>query len=731
MSQIYRNPSVGGIARQPIGTLTAPGLVTPPPTSITANALDQLLGVLRSAGMAAEAGSQLARELFYDRRRVEAEQEQARREAEARKEQVRRDAERVEREAEARSNEARKEADRIEREAEILDRGLASEHASRDLPGLTAQINDRKLFTDDTPESAVASFLAAQTEGMSPAYREQYTRALQGPLIAKVYAHRENVKGEALSALKENLQRGAKTAASGASLQLFVASHQRLFPNDSEIDRLTDIVVPALNDAAASGDDQRFKAAAGLLDPQRFSAELRTAETQLQRVKNSEVSTREQDFVEGIAKQIDDLVSGKGGSYAKMLQDLDAASDEGSIRPTTILQMREKVMRMQDSQNLEAEKAIKELAKASAAREHVIAALAAGAVGNLWSVPELDDPKTGAKLSRAEIQQAATALQFEMIANRHKDQPDVVLTKQVKYVADNGITPPEEWKSMFTAGFRGVSVALSLTKPGERITPNETTLAAFVLHEKLETVAPHLLLDMPAEARKFFEMASTLRQLPEYAGKPGAALIEAARIQQLPEPPPEPTNAIIRKQVEDLQTTGFLFWQTTASNPGEIGAAIAELARIKIRAGLGAEAAVKQAAEVVRQQRTFIGNWSVSLNDARLPQGVKENIQPVAAGIFKDWVAKHGEAEGLDVDDLTLRHDRQTGLWYIASGHDGSIVRQGKPGEIAFDADGLLSRVASKHPDIDEIVKRWNARRNQPQPFRLAPGFLVPGLHGF
>lgn len=712
-SRLVRAMSTGQVPRQPIESLTAPGLVPIPPVSSAAAEMGQLLDILRGVGHVAEQGGQLAREVTYDRRRAQAEARYAAREAEA-------DAKERQREQEA-----------IEREAEVHDRGLAAEHAGRDLPGLSGQVAEGKLFAEGKPEEVIPAYLDNLTADMSPAYRKHFARALAPPLIAAAYQRRSQVQAKARQDLELNLQRGAKSATTSVEIQRFMASHHRLFPEASELDTLTAIVVPVLNDAAAAGDETRMKAAVGLLDPDRFGTELRGAEATFKRVEEQRKAKEVGGFLDTVAGQLDDILTQRGGSFDQVQRTIDAAKDR--IDPRTILNARRSVLELQNSANSAAAKAIKEAARAALVREHLTSAVAAGAGGMLWRIPALDEPETGAKVSQEETIQGALAMQFDQIARIHASDPALALAKQVKYAADNGVIF-DPWRDALNAGFRGASTALSLTKPGTQVQVSKTTAAGLQLYETMRTVAPNLIEAMPADATAFYETALTLRQFPEFAGQPAGALIEAARLGQLPDPPFEATNALIREQVERLQTSGFLFWQTTAANPGEIGAEIAKLARIKIKAGLGADTAVKQAAEVVGAQRVFIGNWSVSLNDARVPAPVKDKIQDIAAEIFQAWTAKYGEKTGLDVDDLTLRHDQRTGLWFVANGRTGAMVGDGARNEISFDADGLMNHIESANAAARaEIVARWNRnRRSGPtKPFFAAPGFPVPAMHGF
>ncbi len=676
-----------GNARSEIDTLRAPGVVAAGPDFSNAAQLGQLLEFLRSTG-------QVAGQIGDARNRTAAELRQQ-------------EADRRQAEADQRREEA--EQRRIASEDEMHDRGMANLHSDQTIVTEIDEISKDKLFTQDGDAATLVSeHLAKQGAGYPEAYQNELVQQKFKPLVAAINARRDERAATNLKETNFFLQRGAIGADSGTQLLQYKAAHKRQNPNATDLETTGFIIVPALNAAAQTGNKTKLDNAMGMLGPE-FDIEKKAANATFEQFQQNLQARNDAGFIKSISGHLDTVVAGKGGSFDHILSLVDKGREAG-VHPNVVLQQREAVLQRKAEIQRDADKLQKMVQARGAVSEHLSSAMTAGTSGMLWSVGKLDDPISGAKLSEDETRQAVLGVKFEENFQT-SPTPEHAMIKNVQFMGQNAVMS-NQVKSLIGAGASMASLTLDSTgKLSEPMKPSPTTLAAYEYYNKFTEIAPGMVGELPESAVAYFSIAQTLQTMPEFAGKPELALMEASRIQSLPAPAFEKTDREIQVQVDSISSR---FWGDDAGNPGEIRAQITNLSHLLMRTGIGAQKAVERAAETVGSQRTFIGNWSVSLADAKLPDAVRKDIQKISAHIFENFVAKHGKESGLDVNDLTLQRNATNNTWFVVDGNKGHLVGKYPREDIVFDAKEL-EQIAKRPttPSVAEIVKKFTKTTTQ------------------
>lgn len=667
-------------------SLDAPGLAVPPPVSRGAQIASDLE---RSLGLVGQVASQISRTNAANA--WEAERAQARLDAENEK---------------------------INRAVEQHDRALARLDGREFIIQADKDVREGKLKPEPGSGMSMLEFakdiVAKKTEGQPSAYSNEFRDTVEPVLFAALTEHVKELGATATKANNEILQRGALVTERSTQLMQMVAAYRLHNPDKTDLEAKSFLLIPALTNAAEAGDPKRFEAVSSLLGPE-FEPERRIAAATLAKNQQDDLEESRRSFRNDVARRLNDVFAGKGGSFNQVESWLE--SQRGSrIDEATILSEMDRVRTEKRRVEREASDLQSVTEKQTIADDHLRRATSLADAGLLWSAEGLDTVTPGGveiKMSRADTIRVVTSRAMSAIAETSPDQ-NTAVDRQMRWASQNAIVP-DGWSRTLEAGFSSLSVG-DAAATGTASVPKQT-VAGFDLYKRMKAKAPGLIVTagLDGEAQKFYELAATLQQDSAFAGDDARTLVQARMLMSGPGRGqiPELKDREIRSAA---MSTASRWWKGEATNVGEVAAHIEGLARVKVLAGISPSAAVSQAANEVNKSRVFIGNWSVSLADARLPESLRgDSMQRVAAKVIHRYLDTKGKGSGMGVDDLTLRQDAGSGLWYLAEGRTGTIVPFSKAADVMFDAKDLTRTLDEiNRGDADEAVvktlNKWNRR---------------------
>lgn len=201
------------------GSLDSPGLVVPPPVSSSAQNFRELQQALGQLGSTADSVNSYNRQVAADKRR---EDEAAR----------------------------------------VFDEGHAATAYRQDLAGAEQDITNRKLTAPDGVSNAefAQQWINARTKGQSEAFSSFYADHALLPLTGLLNAQSAQIKKESQNSLGENVTSLVSVATSNEEVAAAIgkAREAPAFSTMPETEFYGKYVLPALNNAAESGDQERF-----------------------------------------------------------------------------------------------------------------------------------------------------------------------------------------------------------------------------------------------------------------------------------------------------------------------------------------------------------------------------------------------------------------------------------------------------------------------------------------
>lgn len=222
---------------------------------------------------------------------------------------------------------------RIDREARALHEGNASAAARVDFQTLQNDILTGKIArpADMDTEAFVASIIEARSTGQPAEYADAYRRALEPGLLGAVYAKDRQNEADQLRQDIGLLTERAIVATDAATITDSMAQARKLDPTITETDALTNIAKPALEAAAAAGDEVRFPAAMAAIGD-RLPAERRHYQAVYDAKKAEEKNGRERAALNDLYGLVNK------GDFTSALDRVDGSA--GMIDEQSRLQMR-------------------------------------------------------------------------------------------------------------------------------------------------------------------------------------------------------------------------------------------------------------------------------------------------------------------------------------------------------------------------------------------------------
>jgi len=641
-TNIRRNPGSGFDRTGVTETLDVPGL--PAPGYIPSSGANLLNQALTAMGAVGRVAGQLSDE--RDRNAYAAQ----------------RDADR-----------AQADQEKVDRDLEQFHRGQASLAARTQLQSLQADIAEGKVVVAGDPQEFIDGFVNTATEGLSPAYAEQYREILQPALTGVIRDKQRQILGkqrdENLSLLAE-----AAVTATPESLANIRETGKREFPTITDAEFADRVFRPAAEAAAVRGDKNAVDALTAAMgdslpiERQRIGAAL-----------ESSIARQRRDTEDAFKNDVAGRLI-KGESYAATREAINAYGDR--IDETTRLQALDQVTAREKQALTEIRAQQKETYvtqfNSAAIGDAVDRMNRAKETGGAVVIEDVEDPQGIAPpMKRTAIVEEATKVSLAQIAQATPNDPQLAFANQVQFLSDNGVTNPL-WERTLAAGFVSVSGDLGAEKLGE--TP-PAMLAAFELDSRLNAMNPALRLNhhKDATARNLFDVARTAQKYTTN-GDPSAALLMARKAFAKGALEGDyydgVTGDVLNTALEDfeLSVPGFNNDVDFAGlrNPNDVKPEVQRVAKMLVASiGIPAEAAAKEAVQLVSKSYSVVNGFAVYTGGANVPPGMTDSMK----GVIADYVAEHPD-EGVEVGDLSFTPIDQAGTWVLVNMRNNRPVDQ-------------------------------------------------------
>lgn len=643
-------------------SLVAPGLVTPPPVAGTLG--QELLVALRIAGHAGEQLGQAGRQIGSERIREA-------------------------------------------REAKEILEGMAVRDARERLPSLVAAVEKGELLAGaGNIQERVVAYLDSITADADAPYKDKYREQAAPILIATVerrnaaFLERELANQNAL--LADNL----KTAQTFGQASQIVAAARRANPKAGEIELLSEIVRPAMDDAAARGDEQRLKVFASLLG-EHLPAEKRIAKSRLAEAKSA---NQQRDL-----KAFRDDVAGmyiEGAAFKSIENRIRSYKDKV---PNTAVDdaLRELEIRSNASTSEAAGAALKaedELQRARVldeARARVRAGVGSTIGDAAWTLSD----GTERSITAEKIEEAAVNAEMAEAAD-NADTPDAGFAAQVQILSrNNAVYKP--WRRILEGGYTALVNDLGSDRAPEAMPPS--LMLAYDLDRRLEAVNPRLRERLHAnpQSRRLYDLIG-LAEKYAAPGDPNRAALIAFK-------------AAARGALEDSFAAGVGIADTldatkaerwfgpdwgSIENVPELHHHVTRLARLYVGAlGINQDAAIEEAAQRVKAQHTIINGWAIYTGGQSIPP----DLPLIAEAVAEDYATRHGDAEGVDANDLALIPGETQGTYILWNKRHDNVVESWRSDGFFTNVD--LHRIREGKDDdarikkLHETVRRAAAKR--------------------
>lgn len=260
------------------------------------------------------------------------------------------------------------------------------------------------------------------------------------------------------------------------------------------------------------------------------------------------------------------------------------------------------------------------------------------------------------------------------IARDREETPEQTFNREAEWFTRNAQVNPQ-WQQVLQQGYIAASGPTTDTRNGP---PPPALAASMELYRRLHASNPRLLRAHVSD-NTALEFYDSVRVGVEFGGMELPQAFAAAQaITRDPTNLNTRSNQIrmedVRRQVNGL---GREWWQVLGGQPenaGMLNSEIERMAGLYIGMGLSPERAIEQARTRISATYTNINGWMVPNADRQLPP----NFADLATGRLRQYVAEHGEAEGVTLSDLTIRPvNNGTGAWAIVHRQTGMPVGEG------------------------------------------------------
>lgn len=598
--------------------------------------------------------------------------------------------------------------DREKRDAAAVafDEGLAERFANEKLPTMFREVvagEVEALKGDGDPAEKAAAYVATFGLGQSDAFKARLRDRLVPRLVEAQEQRRATMRAAAIENGNALLADNLKAVESPTQATMIIAAARNMNPDASALDIASSIVRPAMDFAAEQGDVERVRMFRGMLKehlPQEQErAETRAAEVIQRREHEAEDSIREQ--------------TARFWTAGRPFAEIDTFLRDDGLPVSEVT--RDRLLQENDarSRRFEAETAALGV---QVRRREVEAGIAGGVdeligAGRAAELTDVEVPFEGGTFSksRGDLLEEAFGRAFARIANDETLTPPQQFDHQIRLATLNDYPPPG-WERMISSGATAMS-AINIADPQTKQPIPASAVRGLALYTRVREASRPLADKLATgKVQEFYETAITLMDDPSVGANPEQALLAARRLLSSEIPTTiaqEDMNTIEAGAAGIADRFGF----SDAVNTGEIQAEIVKHAKIQVRAGVPAERAVSRAIDTVERSGVVLHGWWSAGRNLNLPPELRDDLPAASTVIIEDFAARHGKRLGLSADRLTIRMDRDNGLWFLSDKLTGFPVAPTDgidPSEHVFDAGVFRRRVDAirKSGILAEIKKR-------------------------
>lgn len=545
--------------------------------------------------------------------------------------------------------------------------GLASRDQRIDLVTITQELEERKrLVGDEDPVEWANALIDEKVAGMPADYADAYRADALPHLVNAANKQRESIKGEAVEANAQLFGHAAIQATTADDVTAAVNALRGMDPRISDVEAHAKVALPALESAARAGDVARFEAVSAALGP-RFSPD----QTRLKNMLTESVTRKARERSDAAKNEVYGLLdTDQPGDVVR--DRVKALTKSGLIDQQDAYHFDNIVAAREEAKLRDAERIQKAVDEDAIRDAHAGAVAALGEAGTL---PALDDFKFRDPSDRFTVTIDRNTAINQWVADKFADidakvsNPEAAFAEKVRVVSRNGVLP-EVWTRFLQSGYQAASQS-ALTGEGENAPIPPATAAGFDLYTRLSAQAPATLDSVIKDERtkEFYELALAAGEDPQVGPDPQRQLLAARRAMSNP--------AYKYVGLKDPSLTRAIDDSTAADdakNVNQVRPIIGRLALTQMAMGVSAEKAVDRAWANFKRNRVKVNGWWSYVNDASVPQSMRDDFGPVAEKVVdRYWGANKEalEAQGHDKDDLTLTADASNGFWYVAFGDTG------------------------------------------------------------
>jgi hypothetical protein len=675
--------SKGGIESRissgPSESLATPGLDTLPPVSPRAQELQQLLESIGQAGsVAGQVRVEMARADHFEN---------------------------------AKANEIK-----------VLDEGQASMNASEDLPKWLDRIDRGELVVPDgaDPKEYIVGEVNKSTEGMSPAYRQQYRKVVADRAIAGVVAKQSSDDVRFQHDQLPLMASRVLDAKSADEVKELVATAQKIAPRLTEQQVYDGVVLRALNAVADAGTDRtQFDMLVGVLGD-RFPDKVAQQEVAFQQAANRNADTQYRQFSEGVDSLYNtDTPFSIIREHVKITAPTEAAKrnalDEIDRREQAVYSKAWGDMRQAYIQK-QTDAIVTEAAALMDAGEQT---------GGYAGVTDQAIPVPGhapVKVTKEEIGQLVRQQKWQQIDAQFTN-PDENLSVKVKWLEKNPGVKVPEWQAQMDGIASRISAA-DIDKG--TIQPFAVDAFRFykLLGAKNETVRNTMLSD---SSLAIYRQAENFQQGLGFDEV--NALTSAARALRNDSVGATPTPIIMKKALTAVSDK----WGSV-QNPETGRAELESLAKQYARAtGKSPDDSMDYAMKVMAQDWRAINGWLVKVGN--------RNLDTVDVSKVASFIAQaHAPSQaGTAAKDYTLVPDGKAGGWRLwfrnaYPADDGTVYQDSDLATIQqaiIGRDARAERAKRQAVMADRAAQQWTVFKeflDKTQPKMTDSGLVLPAV---
>lgn len=601
--------------------------------------------------------------------------------------------------------------ERVARQAADAERGQATLDVDTMLPRLEDEILSGKAPLPENPEEFAAQFVTSRTQGRSEAYAERFRQRLQ-PALVQAYTRRGAALRERAAAedLNDRTQ-AAIGAASADELASILATAKTVHGDRTDDELKASLFLPALKNAAETGDQGRFDATMTALGDGFIPQKTAAKELLTRTLRQAEIE-KARDIEDHLFRRLEseDPLAVEG--------ELNRLFNRGAIGPDSSRRVRSVIEARKADISRQAEKLAVENAKLTADAEALTEAVTRASTREVGSglfmlqdrTVELPNGQTYTVKAK-DVAQRVTDQAMAQFAERFADDPQKAIAAQVDFVARNGVVP-SAWSALLNNADLDASINSILPGPqreGQETAPLSVPpnlAAAFDLHQRISAINPRVAARAVtnADAAKLYELAGAAMKLPQYGNDAGKAMVAAVRIAsddawwQTIGVPARP----LAEAVDDLGGV----------NAGYVNRTIERNAKLFLQLnGVSPEQALDQAVDSFKATHTKVNDaW---VETARQDVGDESFIKAATKAAAARYLPEPGE--DIDRDSLILVGNG-SGDWTLYRSDIMQPVERLRRGQSVFttnDLRGIVTKMANQDQTGDRRGAAEAAARTQ------------------